>query len=240
MPAFHVMLSPPASEAPSGSQQPPLIRAKLKTPRSAAIAGVIFSVLLLTIFWLLRTAIPADPLESGAWLGTNTAGVGLAMQLVPVCGIAFLWFIGVLRDRLGGAEDRFFATIFLGSGLLFLSALFVAASAIGAIIIVFGAEPNAAQDSAAFRLARAVAYTMANVYAIKTAAVFMISVSTIAIQTGLTPRWIAFLGFALALIVLFGSNYLSWSFVVMPLWVLLTSCYILIDNFRHHPASAQG
>lgn len=32
-------------------------------------------------------------------------------------GIAFLWFIGVIRDRSGAHEDRFFATVFLGSGL---------------------------------------------------------------------------------------------------------------------------
>ena len=42
------------------------------------------------------------------------------MNLIPFAGIAFLWFIGVLRDRLGEQEDRFFATVFFGSGLLFL------------------------------------------------------------------------------------------------------------------------
>jgi len=46
-----------------------------------------------------------------------------------------LWFIGVLRDRLGEREDKFFATVFFGSGLLFLAMLFAAAAVAGALII---------------------------------------------------------------------------------------------------------
>jgi hypothetical protein len=55
----------------------------------------------------------------------------LALYLVPFAGIAFLWFIGVLRDRLGELEDRFFATVFFGSGLLFLAMLFASAAVAG-------------------------------------------------------------------------------------------------------------
>src|SRR5262249_45762867 len=105
-----------------------LTRATLKTPRAAATAGVLFSVLLIIAFWLFRNAIPADPLESGAWLATNTRTVTLALNLIPFAGIAFLWFIGVLRDRLGAMEDRFFATVFMGSALLFLGMLFISAA----------------------------------------------------------------------------------------------------------------
>ena len=80
-----------------------------------------FSVLLIVVFWLLRTSIPADPQEPGSWLNSNSGSVTLALNLMPFAGIAFLWFIGVLRDRLGQQEDRFFATVFFGSGLLFLA-----------------------------------------------------------------------------------------------------------------------
>ena len=101
-----------------------LTHAQLKTPKAAAIAGIAFSLLLLSILWLLRTSIPADPLEPGAWLATDTRAVTVALNLVPFAGVAFLWFIGVLRDRLAQLEDRFFATVFFGSGLLFLAMLF--------------------------------------------------------------------------------------------------------------------
>jgi hypothetical protein len=104
-----------------------LTRARLKTPNAAAIAGIAFSLLMVTILWLLRRSIPTDPLEPGAWLAADSKTVALALNLIPFAGIAFLWFIGVLRDRLGQQEDRFFATVFFGSALLFLAMLFTAA-----------------------------------------------------------------------------------------------------------------
>ena len=91
----------------------------LRTPRAAAVAGIIFSVLLITGLVLLRVSAPARDNVAGAWL-TDSGGraeVAIALNLVPFAGIAFLWFIGVLRDRIGEREDRFFATVFLGSGV---------------------------------------------------------------------------------------------------------------------------
>src|SRR5260370_8641995 len=70
------------------------------------------------------------------------------------------------------------------------------------------------------------------VYTIKTAGVFMITTSTIAICTGFAPRWLAALGYTLSLLLLFGSYYLSWSFIVFPLWVFVMSIYIFFDDPR--------
>ena len=203
-----------------------------QTPKSAAVAGIVFSLLMFTIFGLLRGSIPADPLESGAWLA-NTKTIALALNLVPFAGVAFLWFIGVLRDRLGQQEDRFFATVFLGSALLFLAMLFAAAAVIGAVMLLAStAEPNELMASTTFRFARAAAYIINNVYATKMAAVFMISTSTVVIYIGIAPRWIAFIGYLLALVLLIGSFYIGWSFAVLPAWVFLICVYILMDNLR--------
>jgi len=210
-----------------------LVHAGLKTPKSAAVAGIVFSLLMFTIFGLLRRSIPADPLESGAWLATDTKTIALALNLVPFAGVAFLWFIGVLRDRLGQQEDRFFATVFFGSALLFLAMLFAAAAVTGAVMLLASiAEPNEVMSSAIFRFARATAYILNNVYATKMAAVFMISTSTVVIYTGIAPRWIAFVGYLLALVLLIGSYYIGWGFAVLPIWVFLMSVYILMDNLR--------
>jgi hypothetical protein len=208
-----------------------LTRAHLRTPKAAAIAGIVFSVLMVAIFWLLRRSIPADPLETGEWLAADSRTVALALNLVPFAGIAFLWFIGVLRDRLGQEEDRFFATVFFGSALLFLAMLFMMAAVGGAIILAASsAQPNELTNSATFRFARAAAYIIMNVYAVKMAAVFMFSTSTVVIYTGIAPRWIAYAGYLLALVILIGSYYITWSFAVLPAWVFLISIYILIDN----------
>ncbi|MFZ1828690.1 MAG: hypothetical protein WAW42_07980 [Candidatus Competibacteraceae bacterium] len=209
-----------------------LTAAHLRAPRAAAIAGILFAVLLMTSFGLIRLAIPADPLEAGAWLKTHSDTVVLALNLVPFAGIAFLWFIGVLRDRLGEREDRFFATVFLGSGLLFLAMLFMSAAMVGGLIIAYTAEPTRIVGSTTFTSARAIAYEVMNIYAIKMAGVFMIATSTLALRTRFIARWIAFLGYAFALLLLFSSRHIEGILMVFPLWVLLISLYILIDNLR--------
>ncbi len=166
-------------------------RAQLKTPSAAAIAGLLFSCLLIIAFWLLRISIPADPQEPGSWLHASSGDVAIALNLVPFAGISFLWFIGVLRDRLGQLEDRFFTTVFFGSGLLFLAMLFLAAGVAGGLLIAFAAKPDELIGSATFHFARAAVYVTVNVYLVKMAGVFMITTSTIALYTGIAPRWLA-------------------------------------------------
>jgi hypothetical protein len=192
----------------------------------------LFAVLLMASFWLIQQAVPSDPLEAGAWLRTRSDTVALGLNLMPFAGIAFLWFIGVLRDRLGEREDRFFATVFLGSGLLFLAMLFVSAAMVGGIITTYKADPARLIGSATFTSARAIVFEIMNIYAVKMAGVFMIATSTLALRTGFLARWIAWLGYALALLLLFSNRYIEGILLVFPLWVLLISFYILIDNLR--------
>ena len=94
----------------------------IRTPRAAALAGIAFSLLFALALILVRTAVPADPDDAEQWLsdGSRHDAVLLGLGLVPFAGIAFLWFVGVVRDRVGEAEDRVFAAAFLGSGLLFV------------------------------------------------------------------------------------------------------------------------
>lgn len=218
-------------------QGTPLTSVNLRTPKAAAIAGIVFSILFLVVFWLLRRAVPADPLEPGAWLTQDIRSAGVALNIIPFAGIAFLWFIGVLRDHLGNLEDRFFATVFFGSGLLFLAMFFTSAAMIGAVILVHSSG-HAADiiNSAAFQVIRALAYIVMNVYALKLAGVFMFSTSAVIIRTGITPRWIAITGFVLAAFLIVGGSYVGWSVIVFPIWVFLLSAYILTVNLRRTAA----
>ena len=207
------------------SGQERLTNAQLRTPRAAAVAGILFSVLLFVIFGLVRISLPGDPFEPGAWLENSLLYVTLAMHLVPFAGVAFLWFMGVLRDRLGEREDQFFSTVFLGSGFLLLAMLFSAAAVLGAIIIAFHASHETLEHSATFHFGRGLAYGMINIYLLKTASAFMITTSTIALYTHLTPRWLAIGGYVIAAILLI--DYLGWSLMAFPFWVLLVSLSIL-------------
>jgi hypothetical protein len=214
------------------NQAKSLIQARATTPRAAAIAGILFSVLLIASLSLVRISIPANPQDAGAWLSGSWKNVGLALNLVPFAGIAFLWFIGVVRDRIGEREDRFFATVFLGSGLLFLAMLFNSAAVAGGIIRIFGIAPGQLIESGIYNFGRMVTYEIMNVYTMKMAGVFMISTCTLSLRTGIFPRWMAFLGFVLALYLLISLGSVYWAPLVFPLWILLISVNILLANLR--------
>jgi hypothetical protein len=214
-----------------------LPRVHLKTPRAAAVAGIVFSILLIISLVLMRISVPAKPEDTGTWLAGEWKTVSFALHLLPFAGIAFLWFIGVLRDRMGIHEDRFFATVFLGSGLLFLAMLFAGAAVTGSIIMVYGATPGKLMESGIYAFGRTTAYQILNVYTLKMAGVFMITTSTLSIRIGITPRWMAILGYALALLLLLSSGYFYWVPLVFPLWVLLISIHILLANLKPKPAN---
>jgi hypothetical protein len=127
--------------------------------------------------------------------------------------------------------------VFLGSGLLFLALLFASSAVAGGILVVYGTMPGRLMESGVYTFGRMVAYQIVNVYALKMAGVFMITTCTLAIRTGIFPRWMAFLGYGLALLLLLSIGYFSWAPLVLPLWVLLISVHILLANLKPQPAS---
>lgn len=211
-------------------QEVEVIRASLKTPRIAALAGIIFSVLFMIILVLMRLSVPSDPYEAGTWLCSRWKAVDLALRLMPFAGIAFLWFIAVMRDRLGEHEDRFFSTVFLGSGLLFVAMLFCFSAVSGAIMMSYGQSPEKLMESGIYSFARTLVYQLIQIYGIKMAGVFMFLTSTLALRTGIFPRWMALLGYPLGLSLLLIVGFFRWIQLVFPLWVLMISVYILFTN----------
>ncbi len=137
-------------------------RSKLTTPRAAAVAGILFSVLLIFSLALIRISVPNDPRDAGVWLAGGWNSVRLALNLLPFPGVAFLWFIGVVRDRIGEYEDRLFATVFLGSGLLFLAMLFASAAVAAGIISTYGTTPGQLINSEVYGFSRATTYEPTN------------------------------------------------------------------------------
>lgn len=211
----------------------PSIRRSLRTPRAAAIAGIVFSLLLMSSMSLIWISIPADPLASSAEVTRNAGRISLALDLLPFAGIAFLWFVGVLRDRMGEHEDRFFATVFLGSGLLYLAMILTAAAVAGGLVRLVGEGAASLVQSGTYALGRLQIHKTMHVFALKMAGVFMMSTATISLRTRIVPRWMAFLGYAVALVLMAVSGgTFQWIPLLFPLWVLLISAYILIDNFR--------
>jgi hypothetical protein len=126
--------------------------------------------------------------------------------------------------------------VFLGSGLLLLGMLFVAAAIVGAMLVAFKDDP-AVFGSPVFRFARTLSYNLVNVYFVRMAGVFMISTSTVAMSMHFAPRWLVGLGYVLAVLLLLGSPFLRWSFALFPLWVLLLSVHTLASSLGRRTES---
>jgi hypothetical protein len=213
----------------------------LRTPRSAAVAGIAFALLFGTVIVVVRLTIPASPNDTGEWLGQagQRHAVLFALSLVPFAGIAFLWFIGVVRDRIGDTEDRFFATVFLGSGLLVVALMFGAAAVASGLITAAGADGAHGLAYGVWQTERHLMYVLLTDYAMRMASVFIIATSTILLRTGTGPRWLALYGYASAAVLLVGIQFLAWVAVIFPLWVLVISIFILVATSRR-AADARG
>lgn len=145
------------------------IERRLTTPRAAGVAGVLFALLFGASLILLRLALPETLLGQVVWTEQQVKSVALATTMAPFAGISFLWFLGVIRDRLGDLEDRFFATVLSGSGLLFVAMIFVA-SGLAASTISTLQSITVGQSADMLLFSRALMYQMLNIYAIRMAA----------------------------------------------------------------------
>jgi hypothetical protein len=207
------------------------MRQRLTAPRAAGVAGVAFAVLFGTSIVLMRTALDGHTDSAAAWTSPEAVQIRFALGLMPYAGIAFLWFIGVIRDRLGDLEDKFFATVFFGSGLVFIAMIF-ASSAIAGGILGAAQQLDAASAFEVTTFARAEMLEITNVYALRMAGGFMISLGTVWLRTGLMARWTVVFTYLLALALLLMIDLSLWVQLVFPAWTLLISSLILIRSSR--------
>jgi hypothetical protein len=189
-----------------------LTDARLKTPRAAALAGILFAVPCSSSIVLIRLSVPPDVADRGAWLRDRAGSVALALNLVPFAGIAFLWFMGVVRDRIGFLEDQFFSTVFFGSGLLFLALTFVSAALAGGLLL------------------RAVMVRITSVYAVRMAGEFMIALA----------RGLTILTYVLAVGLLLSIGSTLWVVLIFPAWVCAVSGHIVVLNLRSGGAAGRS
>ncbi len=157
--------------------------------------------------------------------------------MIPFAGIAFLWFLATIRNRIGRREDQFLATVFIGSGLLFVAMMFVGGAAAAAPVTLSSLSGTTIDPDAA-TIGRGIAYALYFVYGLKMAAVFILVSSTIGLRSGALPRWFCLLGYPTALallLVVFVSEYVV---LVFPVWVAITSLILILE--RDPLATAAG
>ncbi|MFG2794782.1 hypothetical protein [Streptomyces sp. NPDC048419] len=193
--------------------------ARLSTPRAAATAGIVFAILMAVAIVLVRIALPGGAGGAGVTVDSGQrSAVQTALALLPFAGIAFLWFIGALREQAGEGEDRFVSTVFLGSGLIFVATLFGSAAAAGTVL-------EESQQPSSF--GHQFAYTLLTTYAMRMAAVCVVTTSTIGRRLGAFPRPLVIFGYLTGLTLLVAGADLPWSELVFPAWALVVSLNIL-------------
>lgn len=202
------------------------------TPRAAAIAGILFAILFVLSIILIRLSTPSDIADMNAWTDATRSRISLALGLMPFAGLAFLWFVGVARDRLGAFEDRFFATVFLGSGLLFLAMTFCAFAIGAGMLAAYRIGAGQVMTLEVYLFGRSIISQLFNTYALKMAGVFMFSMSMLWLRTGVMPRILSYISFAVVVVMLVSVSQNLWMVLIFPAWVFIISLYILILNLR--------
>ena len=139
----------------------------------------------------------------------------------------FLWFIAVIRDQIGEREDRFFATVFFGSGLLFVAILFAAVAVASWPSVGVRYLGQVAPSAREIEITRALSYTLMFAFGTRAAAVFLLAMSTIGLKSGVFPRWFGRAGYLVGLTLLVVVAIWDWVILVLPAWVALISLYIL-------------
>jgi hypothetical protein len=71
-----------------------------------------------------------------------------------------------------------------------------------------------------------------NVYTVRMAGVFMISLGTIGMRTRLMPRWLVLVSYLLALVLLLVISVNLWVAVVFPACVVALSAFLLAESRR--------
>jgi hypothetical protein len=204
---------------------------QLRAPWAAAVAGLLFASLFTAALLLLRSqsliGASDDELVRIFASGEDLPGVIGGLYLAPFAGIMFLWFVAVIRDQVGDREDRFFATVFLGSGLIFVATLFAASAVASAPLVgprYLGLPPPTA---AAVEGARVLSYTLLFAFATRAGAVFLLVTATLGLRSGTFPRWFTWTGYALGVVLLVAVAVLDWVILVLPAWVAVVSLFIL-------------
>ena len=192
------------------------------------MAGVLFALLFGTALILVRSTLPEHAVYGTQWADSGRGRLKVAAVLMPFAGITFLWFIGVVRDGFGRLEDRFFASVFLGSGLLFLAMTFSACAVGVAVSSSHAFVQDAAAHAEVVAFGQMLMLTLTKTYALRMAAVFMISLATIWLKTGLMPRWLVGVTYLVAVGLLLASDISMWLTLAFPIWVLVVSVLLLM------------
>jgi len=207
--------------------------------RIGGICGILFVVLVVPSFLSppdtpVAASGPQDVID---YFNSRQDGILIFNGLLLIfAAFFFLWFLGVLQDVLRGAEGEGygFSSVSLAGGLLFI-ALVVAGAAVEIVYPATLARfENFQQDAQLGFLSLALSGWMYR-FAFVGMSVLIAATSAVTLRTGILPEWLAWAGFAVALVALlrFLSPLSAW---VPLLWVVAVSVLMLTGGLRTRTA----
>lgn len=207
---------------------------------SAAAAGVIYAILGATAMILIRS-IPPPSSSEAEWIewiadASNRRSLFIALSISSISAVAFLWFVAVVRRRIGELEDRFFATVFLGSALVHVALWLVGMSILAAPAMLNTGDSPMGWE--VFQLAEGTAIGILLVAGPRIQAVFVASTSTLFLRTRVVPTWLSYLGYAIALVMFVVPIVSTPMGIGLPVFVLVASVTILFSRRRIEHTSA--
>jgi len=209
----------------------PRWRVRLASVEAAAIAGIVcaagWSVGLRGL--LSAPAVDATDAQIIRYYGDPDAGFNalVLLQVLVVATIAFLWFVGVVRSRLGDAEPKLFGTVFLGGGILVAGVLLAGSAALAAPSVLVEAGGKI-PDPGAASMSRALAVTLLSVFAPRVATLVMFSTAALGRATRALPRWLVWLTYVVGVVEFVNVTIARPTIYVFPAWIALVSVVLLV------------
>ncbi len=208
-------------------------RRRLASLEAAAVAGIVSAICWsIGLRGLLETpATNASLAEITAFYEGPEAKVSaLALLLVIVVGtIAFLWFVGVIRGRLGDVEPRLFGTVFLGGAILLAALVFIGTAALAAPSILVETGQQIPEPGAA-AMTRSLAAIVLSVFAPRIAALFMFSTASLGRATGALPMWLIVTTYVVGVALLINVTISQPAVFIVPAWIALVSGVLLVKT----------
>ena len=138
------------------------------------------------------------------------------------------WFVAVIRRRIGEREDKFFATVFFGSGILLTAVMLVGAAAIASAAVTVDLADGQVPDVHVLSALTGLGKTLLILVMVRVQAVFIVSASTLALRTSAFNRWLSYLGYAIAFLMFFMPLVIETLRLGFPIWVAILSIALLI------------
>jgi hypothetical protein len=210
--------------------------------RWAALSGALFVVLWATAYLILGGTVEsgnsdAEILAYFGDEGQRARGV-VALFVLLAASLSFIVFLSVLRARLAQVEGgaAVWATAAFGAGLVSTALWAVAAALYVLPYLEWGSNGGYRLDLDAYRLLSNAGF-IAWVSAGTTMSVLVLATSVLGIRARVVPRWLSWVGFAVAVSLL--ASFLVIPVIVLLAWLLTVSITLVWRrNVPESPATA--